>query len=92
MKSLDIQTIQFENTVNLCNSCRYSIPECSPIFIMYGTAAGKDNICFCDMYTPLKLNKRNTKKKKEKELINWTCCGGIKISIKDKCPICGDTF
>lgn len=40
------------NTVNLCSSCRYVIPECKATFedILFGDGIGNDNVCACRFY------------------------------------------
>lgn len=50
MKDTTMQQLGMENEVHLCNSCHNEIPECNPEFVIYGTAAGNDNICACSSY------------------------------------------
>lgn len=52
-----MQNLMMINDVHLCDSCHEEIPQCDPLFIIYGTGKGSDNIAACDKYNP--VHKRN---------------------------------
>lgn len=39
---------------NLCDTCKYSYPECTAdeTDIEFGDGIGNDNICICEVYKP----------------------------------------
>lgn len=40
-----------QNTVHLCESCKYQYPECpADVGVVFGTGKGNDNICQCADY------------------------------------------
>lgn len=51
-----IEVVIKGNHVNLCDSCSKTLPECDAMAsdVMMGDGKGKDNICMCSKYKPLK--------------------------------------
>lgn len=49
-----LQTIQPDNQVHLCDSCRHVYPECpsEKDDVIFGNGKGNDNICACNKYEP----------------------------------------
>lgn len=45
---------QPDNQVNLCDSCKYSYPDCPSEAddVIFGNGKGNDNICACNKYRP----------------------------------------
>lgn len=39
-----------DSKINLCNTCSYTLPECNPEKVTYGTGLGNDNIIDCSQY------------------------------------------
>ena len=49
-----LPSVQPENQVHLCDSCRHVFPECpsEEDDVIYGNGKGNDNICACNKYEP----------------------------------------
>ena len=41
-----------DNNVNLCDSCRFTFPDCGVTDVLFGDGIGNDNICCCGTYEP----------------------------------------
>lgn len=50
----EMSSAQPDNQVNLCDSCKYTYPECPSAVtdVIFGTGKGNDNICACNKYEP----------------------------------------
>jgi hypothetical protein len=57
MKMITVQEIGISNQINLCESCAENHPSCEPNSVVFGDGVGHDNICACDIYSPVKLRK-----------------------------------
>lgn len=75
MGDIDIQG----NHVHLCNSCVYLYPACPAEHtdIMFGDGEGKDNVCCCNKYNPIRSRDKDTKFKLED--IQFYIPEGLKI-------------
>lgn len=49
-----LPSAQPDNKVHLCDSCRYSYPDCpsEKNDVIFGNGTGNDNICACSKYEP----------------------------------------
>lgn len=47
-----LEDIRVNNQVNLCDSCKYTYPDCPSTHedVLYGNGEGDDNICACTKY------------------------------------------
>lgn len=91
---------QPDNKVNLCDSCKYSYPDCpSGNDVIFGNGTGNDNICACSKYEPSaqperKMGKWIRHKNKDGEYYGHDCsvCGEWYVMPYGKtkfCPNCG---
>ena len=85
---------KINNQINLCDSCRYTYPDCpaGKDDVLYGNGKGGDNICACGKY---EVERRNTGHWVDAgsgmSMWPWKCsvCGGRQSVISDFCPDCG---
>jgi hypothetical protein len=46
----ELDILESEHTLNLCDRCANSFAECNPKKIIFGSCVGKDNVIECDAF------------------------------------------
>lgn len=70
MKSLTVQELGISNQTHLCKSCVECHPSCEPKSIIFGDGTGNDNICGCDIYSPIEVRKTKDQEIYESPMLN----------------------